>query len=193
MKKIVFTLIILGIGISLSAQLRPNKKKQNKKTDLDQPYLHDLALTPCERDLRYFKIFLLHAIKKEENESLDMATIMPRARIVFQPNVVGKLVFVKTAGSVPFPVVGPHVVLPPSIYPVETEGISILDTDQNGQTQYLSLTYEAGDYSDVISVIDVYRVGNDRFADLKNQNGTIQTIMIFLGFAFDNDCVIPLR
>lgn len=198
MKKIVFTLLIIGIGISVSAQIEPRPKpmkpsKENKGTVLGKPTLSDHALTPCERDLRYLKTFLLHIIRKEENQTLNFASLMRRARVVFRPGIVGKLVFVKTAGSVPFPELPSHSVIPnQGVYNMDTEGFNIID-QENGQVSTIAMRYEAGDYSNVKSVIDIYRIGNNSYADLRRLNGTVQTIRIFPEFALDNDCLIPVR
>ena len=198
MKKLVFTLLIIGIGISLSAQIEPRPKpmkpsKENKGTSIGKPTLSDHALTPCERDMRYLKTFLLHIIRKEENLTLDLASLMRRVRVVFRPGLVGKLVFVKTSGSVPFPELPSHSIIPnQGVYNMDTEGFSIID-QENSQVSTIALRYEAGDYSNIKSVIDIYRIGNNNYADLRGPNGSVRTIRIFPEFALDNDCMIPMR
>ncbi len=198
MKKKIFTLLILGFTFSLSSQIKPTPKpfkpsKEIKGTSTGKPYLADIALTPCERDLRYFKNFLLHVIKKEENETMNISNIMTNARIVYNFGAVAKLVFVKTTGSVPFPLLPIHSVMPNnSVYNMDIEGFGFLET-QNGQTSTFVFHYEAGNYSDVKEVVDVYRTGNNIYADLKRTNGSTTPIQIFPGFMFDNGCVIPVR
>lgn len=112
MKKTVFTFLIMSFALSLSAQTkgkiktkRPNKILKTKKaeklpagTDLDELYLHDLALSKCDRYMRYYKRVLKLVLISNPTVSnpLEITKQINRARVLYVSNtkqlyVLGRL------------------------------------------------------------------------------------------------------
>lgn len=197
MKNILLLIILSSSFLSVDAQIRPKKKapgKPIKETTLNKPVLHDLSMSKCDRYLKYYKQLIKEAITANPSSSspLEITTKIPRARIVHNYGTLGHIVMDKRSGSIPFPPITMITTVPASgVYPVDVSAFSYLD-NQNGQLSSVVLKWEAGNYSDVIQVTDVYKIGTQAYAEIKRSSGAVQSIMIFPEHQMDG-CQIQVR
>ncbi len=182
---------------SLSAQLKPNPKPISPSTEikgpsLEKPVKPDFALSKCERHLKYQKIMwkvLLNANPSNSNP-LELSKEVNGLRFVPANNATGSIVFDKTAGSIPIPLISIlSTVQGYSPYPVPVTGTSVLYQNNNSNC-ILSFHWETGSYGIVKEVKEIYKIGVQNYIDVISSTGSSYTIKIFPGYLMDG-CQIP--
>jgi len=191
---VLSTIFILG-SLTLHAQIQPSK--QPNSTSIGKPIRASFGMKKCERYMRNYKRLLKIVITANPSESnpLEITKQVGRAYIVYKQGSKGHIVMDKTFKCVAFPPINQFITSPPiGLYPVTTTSFSFLDTNENGQSNDSSvgIVWEAGNYANVIQVTDVYKIGNQAYADIKRSNGAMESIMIFPEHLMDK-CEIPVR
>jgi len=193
MKKILlFTILCLSF-LSAEAQLRPKKKaakKAIKSTQLDKPVK---KLVGCDLTMSKYKEFVFHTLKKPDNAVLDYTTALPGASVKYSGGMV-YLFFGKARGHVSVPVFNQHTAISDGgIYGgIMLEGWGTL-VEVDNDHYHFSFNYEAGNYNNITEVVDIYRQGNNTYADVKRPNGSIEQVRIMPGFIIENGCELPVR
>ena len=195
LKKVLLLSLLSFSFLSVQGQVIKPIKKAKKSTQLDKPIMADIAMTKCDRYMKYYKKLLKIFITADPpsfDNPIEIAKDMPRARLFYNYVTNGHIVMDKRSGSVPFPPL--NMIISDSgsgIWPVDVSSFTFIDT-QDGQSSTISLAWELGSYSDVIEVTDVYKVGNITYLEFKRSNGTLESIRFFPGHHMDG-CEIPVR
>jgi len=171
----------------MSAQLKPKPGIKAPGNVIKGPSSGSVSKEQarCNVVWNNYKTLLKNILHKDENETLNINTVMNNVRVKYNPNLTPDLYFRKVSNTQPFPVLGNHIVQQPNgLYPVAVEMVSYLH-QANGNNSILSFIYEAGNYNDVMQVMDVFKTGTQTYIKIKRTSGLVQNIRFYPGHIVD--------
>lgn len=180
----ITSIIFFSFSVSAQIKTKPVKLQKIKKEIKKQKKSQSMGFLSreearCNVVWKNYKILLKHILHKDENETLDIGTVMNNVRVKFNPIAPPEVYFRNVLDTEPFPVLGNHFVQQPNgVYPVAVEMVSYLQP-ANGNNSVLGFAYEEGNYNDVIEVMDVFKTGTQVYIKIKRNNGVIQDIKYY--------------
>ena len=191
MKNTILITLFLCLCIAIQAQIHPAKKtpklqgKQMKGNDLSLN-LFEKRCSDHYQGLKEFVRIVLHL----DGQTLNTSISMPQTQIIWDKGNQTQLLFFSNHASEDFPLINYNLFQNPPGYagPV-MEGYLKYDIRHN-QSAIYGITYEQGNYQDVVSVEKLYRQGNDTYARITRNNGLSEDIIVKIEFKFPYNCKI---
>lgn len=195
MKKIVLLVGILFAVLEINAQIKPKPslKPPTKKIKGSSVGTPDIKLVGCDLTLSEYKRFMHYVLSKPDGQSRNWSTLMPGLSLKYSQGVT-YLYFGKAKGHYPMPSFNSHVALSDNgVYGgIMLEGWGTLENIDNNSYTF-SLHYQEGNYDNIVEVTEIYRQGNNTYAEVKRPNGSLEQVRIVFHFVLENGCLLPTR
>ena len=192
MKKFILTSAIAIICITVQAQIKPVPRQVAPSRQIKGASVKPTTkLTGCDYIYAEYKEFVYHALRKPDDETLHYNKVMPNASVRYH-NGKTYLHFSAKKGTHQVPPFLPRVAVPHVHPTMMSEGWGIYE-NINNDYYIFSFDFDEGDYQNIVEVTEIYRRGNNRYAEVKRPNGTLEQVLIAPGFIIEGDCQIPVR